>query len=601
MVPGGTDQRIPGPLLLKAASASLAVLRGDRGVSPVVKLQLRQATQDLREAVSSNGTRRDAVEKAAASLRGCLEIVRNGMTIAEDQKLLDGIAAVLAYLTQFLGGPAAPIAEALPTTPAARPNSAPPLPATVVLPEAAEPEGPFGAPPSESPLAAPATLRRGSQPIPTTVVVDPDSDDSSPLLPAMPGAAPATAKPRIAIAPDALSPMLALQLVRIERLYLARAACIDEPSSTFADLQALEGRLRKQEAATAELLLTEASTQRAGHATSDVSSIGAWWILGEAGQLEAGSLALATTLATIAGGPVQNQRLALDVLRLNPSYASTTDIWSVLRGPALMPLRARCLPLLFEGHLPDGEALVRMLDEAAMAIPAAAALAWCRIQDGSRRLLEKALACPSPELSEALLFASVTQGDREALSEIRIRLTSGSASRWLIDGLAVAGDDTDAQLLLDGVTSGGLPAEYAVWALAHLGASTALSRMQELKRRLHPTLVDRAIALIAGGHAPSTLRPGRYLDGQPWSAAAVARRLARPTDLPLPLLRWSALDLSVRTGEAAPCIYDIGSATEHQQVAAQAFATSYAACLRSPAGDWYYFGRSLGIACLGMP
>jgi hypothetical protein len=622
MVVGGTDQTIPGPLLLQAASASLAVLRGAPSISPVIKAQLRQAAQDLREAVSSGATRRDSVEQAAASLRGCMELIRGGVSVADDQRLLDGIAAVLAYLIQFLGGPPAPIAEILPTTApsAARPNKRSPLPVTVVLPESEEvdlqfdvdlSDEPEDEAPSEPALTRAATSPRGSWPIPTTVVVDPGAPESPAQLPALSGAPAGPApRPRLAISPDTISPMLALQLVRIERLYLTRAACIDDPSATLGDLQAFEDRIRKLEAATTEVLLAEAGAGQVTHAKngdqnddknddkSDVSSVGAWWLLGEAGQLEKGSMALAPTLATLATRPEQDQRIAFDVLRLNPLHASPTDVWAVLRGPALLPLRARCLPLLFQDHLPDGEALVRMLDEAAMAMSAAAALGWCRIRDGSRRLLEKALACPMPELADALWFASVTQGDREALSEVRLRLTGGAASRWLIDGLAVAGDESDAHLLLDGTTSGELPAEYALWAIAHLGASSTLGRMQELKRRLHPTLVDRAIALISDGRAPSTLPPGRYVDGNPWSASAVARRLASPMDLPLPILRWSALDLAVRTGEAAPCIYDTGSATEHQQVAAQAFATSYAACTQPRNGDWYYFGRSLRSSAL---
>lgn len=261
-----------------------------------------------------------------------------------------------------------------------------------------------------------------------------------------------------------------------------------------------------------------------------------------------------------------------------------------------MPLRARCLPLLFEHNLPDGEALVKMLGEPAMAMAAAATLAWCRIEDGSRRLLETALACPWPELSNALLLASVAQGDREPISEVRIRLATGSDSPWLVDALAVAGDEADAGLLCDVAASSEVLAEYTLWAIAHLGASSVLGRMKDLEARLEPVLVTRAIELVSGSFDLATLPAGRYVDGEPWSVAAVARRLAAPEELPLPILRWSALDLSVRSGAPAPCIYDIGASTEQQQVAGRAFAACYEASLEPGRGGWYYFGRPVGNA-----
>jgi len=575
MTPGGNDPQIPGPLLLQAASANLAVLRNSTELSPTVKEELRQAAHDLRDA-TKDPARRDSVEKADTSLRVCLDMIQNGVTGETDPRIRRGIASVLGYLAQFLGGPPAPVLEAL-TDAAANwptPPGAHPVAPTVELPGVTPP---------------PQPVSRFE--VPSTLVLDSPEAPSSVAVPEL--ATPAAPKPRMAILPGNGSPALALQLVGIERQYLARARCIEDPSSTFAQLQAIERQIRKIESTARELLLSEAATQEAAKEASEVSSIGAWWLFGQSGQLEAGRSPLVTTLASIAERPVEAHRVAIDVVRLNPSHASTTDLWAALRGPALMPLRARCLPLLFENNLPDGEALVRMLDEPAMAMAAAAGLGWCRIQDGSRRLLERALDRPEAELSHALLFASVTQGDPEALSEVRIRLAAGTASLWLIDALAIAGDDDDAELLAELAVNPEMPAEYTLWALGHLGASTALGKMKALEARLGPVLVERAIELVAGNQDPASLAPGRYLDGQPWSVAALAWRLCSPTDLPLALLRWSALDLSVRTGEAAPCIYDTGSSTEGQQVAAQAFAACYAACLEPGPGGWYYFGRSL--------
>jgi hypothetical protein len=412
--------------------------------------------------------------------------------------------------------------------------------------------------------------------------------------------APTPQPPRV-ISLETLGPTLALQLVRIERLYVARTGCVDDPSSTFAELQSVERRIRKREATAGTLLQAETSAPWPGKARSEVSNLGAWWLLGQAGQLGAGSPALAKTVMDLSEGPGEEHRIAIDVLRLNPSHVATADLWTALRGPALAGLRSRSLPLLFDRNLPDGEALMRMLDDQAMAPAAAETLAWCRIQDGGRRLLEKALAFPPSPLSHALLLASITQGNPEALPAIRIRIATGSASRWLIDALAVAGDEGDAGLLLDLAANPAMPAEYALWALAHLGASSALPEMKSLAGYLEPVLVERAVELMAGTEASSPLGPGRALDGQPWSAPGAARRLAVPAEVPLSILRWTALELPVRTGIPAPCIYDPTSSTEGQRLAAQAFADRYAGCLEPPPGGWYYFGRPLASPPLPAP
>jgi hypothetical protein len=536
MSPGATDQQIPGPLLLQAAFADLAVVRSNQGISPAVKLQLRQAAHDLRDA-TADASRWSSVEKAATILRSSLEMIQNRETIESDQRLLAGLVSVLGYLSRFLGVPPAPIVDRDTHEGWAVPLGAPPVAVTAVLPGMS----------AEVPQAL-------------------------------------SENPR---------PTLSLQLAQIERQYVARAACLDQPSSTFGDLQGIERHIRELEATARELLPAEAGVPGFD---ATLSNVGAWWFWGQTGQLVAGNPVLATAAARLAAAPAEEHRIALDIVRMNPSHASTTDIWAAARGPVLTALRARCLPLFFERNLPDGEALLRMLDEPAMAMAAASALAWCRIPDGSQRLLRKARDCSQPELSNALLFASVTQGDRAPISEVRMRLARGSDSPWLIDALAVAGEEADAGLLCDVALSSEVVAEYALWAVAHLGASSVLERMKDLECRLKPMLVARAIELVADSMDLDALPSGRYVDGEPWAVTVMARRLAAPAELPLPILRWTALDLAVRTGEPAPCVYDVTASTEQQEATGQAFAARFSAKFALDQGGWCYFARPVGVA-----
>lgn len=573
MRPGPPDQPVPGPLLLRAASASLAVLRTHEGLSPELRARLREAAQELRDAVEDS-SRREAVKRAASLLRDCLAALPSGVEGGE--KLRTGVASVLGHLAQFLGDQPFPVADTGEDW--AIPVGARPVPATIALPQ----------------MVTPTPEPTHGFSVAATLVLE----SSAP--PAMDGAQPSLAPPSTAIAPvdlppEAAVPSLSEQLLRIERAYGARAGCIDAPNATFAELQAAERRIRACEAKACELLAARTGSP-SDDGASELPGTGTWWLSGQRGQLVSGGPSLASALAKVAADPAEKHRIAIDVLRLNPAYASTTDVWAVLRGPALMGLRARCLPLLFQNHLPDGEALVKMLDEPAMAMAAAAALPWCRIREGGQRLLEKALVCPSAELSDALLFASLAQGDRESISEVRIRLAGGSVSGWLIDALAVAGDEADADLLSDVATNPESPAEYTIWALAHLGAPSAVARMRELEARARPGLVERAIELMVGRGDTHSTAAGRVVDGEPWSVAAMLRRLAFPAELPLPILRWTALDLPVRTGQSAPCIYDIAASAEHQQSAGRSFAACYAACPEPGRGGWHYFGRPAAAA-----
>jgi hypothetical protein len=385
---------------------------------------------------------------------------------------------------------------------------------------------------------------------------------------------------------------LGMHLARIERLYLARAACVAETTSTLGELRAAEERIQRREVAVLSMAPSKAAWERVTRRASADGGIGTMLGLKLSGHLGEWTSTVTDALAGLAPAPAAQRSLAVDILRMILADTPMTDLFRVLQGALPVEFRAALLPLALETERLDAESLVPMLDQPLpLAEVAADALAWCRIGDGGRRLLERALEHPPSRLSDALLLASVSQGDREALSEIRFRLAADRVSPWLVDALAVAGEASDGHLLLQVAGTGGSLGCYALFACAYLGNPGCMDGLHSLNTVFDPSLLDLAIGALSGHNRSSMLDSARVTGGRPWSIAAAASRLETPNSMPLPILRWTALELAVRTGIAAPCIYDRASSAERQHLAAGTFWATYGRLPEPPTGNWIYFGK----------
>jgi len=530
--------------LLRASLEQLVQLRKQRGGSPVVRMLSKQAKLGI-EAALADPADRAALERAAAELRSCIQLVQDGHTSEGDHQLLEPLAVALSLIFEALDGHArvtAATADAAPAFAAA-------LPQTAVASE----------PVSEKPAAS------GPRPWFAAGAVTARSDDGE---------------------------ALGMHLSRLERLYVARAACVDEPTSTLGELRAVEERIQRREVAVLSMAPSKSAWETGLRMVSGDGGIGTLLALKLSGRLWEWSSALTDALAAFAPAPAVQRSLAVDVLRLGPSDMPIADPSRVPQGVLPIEMRAAVLPLALEKDRPDADALLAMLDEPLpLAEAAADALAWCRCRDGGHHLLERALQHPPSRLSDALLLASVTQGDGEALSEIRFRLAADRVSPWLLDALAVAGEASDGHLLLQAAAGGGSLGSYALFACAHLGNPACMVGMDGLNSVFDPSLLDRAMAVLTGQDDSAILATARLTSGRPWSVAAAARRLEMPNDIPLPVLRWTALELAVRMGIAAPCPYDRASSADRQQQAARTFVATYGRLREPPAGNWLYFGK----------
>jgi hypothetical protein len=371
-------------------------------------------------------------------------------------------------------------------------------------------------------------------------------------------------------------------------MHVSRVACVDDDGATFDELAAIDARVQTEVSALGWVHDLAAGLPPA-------SGIKQLIALSLGGRLGAWTPSVMKLFREIGRGPRELHRLAAVVMRMVPVATTPLDLSVLLRAPVTPSLRAAVLPVAFERGLPDGEALMVLLDQPAIvAEEAAALLAWCRVHDGGPRVLDRAAREPPSSFSDALLLAGIAHGEREAIQSVRNRLDSGAGSRWLVDALAVAGDSADAGRLLAVARGGGPLAPYALLAAAHLGNPVHLPAMKGLRDSLEPLLIDRATAAMAGPTgAPEPGADVRLIGGRPWSISAALQRLSTPGSEPLPMLRWTTLELAIRTGLPAPCIYDSASSTERQRGAAAAFVTACSRVQEPPAGRWWYFGRAL--------
>jgi hypothetical protein len=371
---------------------------------------------------------------------------------------------------------------------------------------------------------------------------------------------------------------------RLGSWYRRRAAALDDPAYRWLELQALDrgiGETVRALEALGDRPLKWVDDRPAGGGEPD--DLGAFAVcihLGDGARiaralsyLEAPGGATAEATAVLATA----QRPLLDEL-LQALFARSTD--PLVRG-ALVPLLAERQRLAID----ELEALLER-DEDPPAVAAAEVLAWVGGREQVLRLLAQRKT-QSLIRAHAGLFAALALGSPPALDEIRRRLDMGEASVRLIEGLAVAGDESDVRRLLAVAARRGRLARHAALAAGHLGSAQIATAARGLP--LVPHLEEALACTFGSAILPSGpgAQTGRLWDGRPWSVAQALSALGA-AETPVRVRERLALEIAVRTGVRPPCLYRADASADAQARAAQAWQQQWPG--RPPSvGPWAYY------------
>jgi hypothetical protein len=248
----------------------------------------------------------------------------------------------------------------------------------------------------------------------------------------------------------------------------------------------------------------------------------------------------------------------------------------------------------------SGDALMAAVEDRddVVAVQAILTLAWLGTADQADSLVAHAQGGAPVERVSALLFSAVALGSMEALAAVRRGVDSDDEpDPYLIDALAVAGDESDADRLLRRAKSNEPHLERTVLAIGHLGSTTAAAALAQLRGSVRDQVLDEALRATFGeiplGRPLTTATQERLLRGRPWSIKGVTARLSA-ADEPVRSRERLALELAVRTGVRPPVRYDSTAPAANQTRAAQAFTATFGASVTGlRAGRWYYFGRAV--------
>jgi hypothetical protein len=266
-------------------------------------------------------------------------------------------------------------------------------------------------------------------------------------------------------------------------------------------------------------------------------------------------------------------------------------------------VRAVLLPLLVERGQLVPEQLLPLVDHANrdLAVEAALALALVGQAEHAQALALAAGHAKDPRRANALFFAAAALGSVQALAEIRARLHKPEAAdQRLVDALAIAGDDSDAFLLLDLATHPDADADYLLLSAANLGCAATVRALPSFAGRVPKNVLDEAKRLILGegqhppadAHGPSV----RLLRGQPWSVPGLVACLAA-TNETIGSQRRLALELRVRTGLQPPTVLPSFAPAQTRSRVLAHWADHYARANGGlPAGQWHYQGKPAKLA-----
>ena len=535
---------------LRSASKALVPLLRRRGTSPAVGSGLRRAVQALDKALSApdGDSAATATRHALAELRGCLVLMHESDRPA-DHEQMEGTAQALSFL--------APIEAELPAAPAeeATPAVAPSVFQTVV--------------PSSLPVELPIPARQPRQ----------------------------EPRKRRPVAAQPMSDPVQVQLMGLVAGFDTLHAVASSLSHRLADFdaanEAVGTYLRSLEWLGREHVPSIVKLSRQAKETETRLAAATVLVhLREPGGAER-SLTVVERAAQAKKPLAPSARTILCWLRGDDFIACANTVFAKTTCDAV---RALLLPVLVEHGQLSAETLLPLAEHAndQVATSAAQALAFVGEGQHAAALLSAARRTDQPARLGALLFASAALGSFEALTEIRARVRKReSVSHAMVDALAVAGDPSDAGLLVELAAEETVDAGPILLAAASLGHRATLEALPSFVDRVPGNVLGEARRRIAGEEfsAEANLPPGRLFRGQAWSVARLIACLSDPRET-VSAQRLLALELRVRTCVALPTMVPSLASTKERSQAVASWTSHYAKSSgRLDAAKWYYQGK----------
>jgi len=551
---------------IRSANKTLSPLLRRRGTSPEVGSALRRAMQALDKALAAPEGQEtpEEIRQALAQLRGCLVLIYESGRPA-DQEQLEGTAKALSFL--------APLETGLPPAPA---DQASAEPVAVHAPSVFQ------------------TFVPSSLPPPPT----------SPALP--PRRARCERKPR----PQAVSALdfgaAEAQLAGLHGSFDNLHAVLHGATHRLVDLDKAADTLHAHLLAIAWLgprrrpAWVKASREAKEPEQRLVASAALVHL-----DAPGGAERSMTVLERSAHGTAPLGPISLTILRALAGQHFLDCVQTVFEKTTSETVRALLLTLLAErGQLTPGQ-ILPLVDHAdeQVAVEAALALALVGEPQHAQTLAMLAERAMVPRRSNALLFAATALGSVHALAEIRARVQRREAyDPQLVDALAIAGDDSDAALLMDLAKDPNADADvgYMVCAAANLGSAATVRALPLLGDRVPKEVLDEGKRLILGSGQHSLPNhkepPVRLLHGQPWSVCGLLARLGAG-DETIRSQRRHALEVRVRTGLVPPAMLPVLAPAQARSDALARWTDHFAkASERLPAGQWYYQGKPAKLA-----
>ncbi len=227
--------------------------------------------------------------------------------------------------------------------------------------------------------------------------------------------------------------------------------------------------------------------------------------------------------------------VALTILRTLVGQHFVECVRTVFEKTKSDSVRAMLLPLLVErGQLLPGQ-LLPLLEHADDGVAVEAALALARIGEAQHAATLATLAsrATDPRRSNALLFAAVALGSAPALAEVRARVRKREEfDPQLVDALAIAGDDSDAALLIDLAAHPDADAGAVLSAAASLGCAATVRALPVFAESVPKRVLEEASRAISGQEPRSVVRSSAVRSEGERSVGPSAPRPALVRDWP---------------------------------------------------------------------